>query len=483
MARSSASLSFSKSSSMELTCSAIRPSLRRSLPSPARMTLSMMAGTSRRAPRGSGCERDRRPRPGGRTPAAAAACRHSALPSHRRRVAGESEPCCAAPWPPGKHTGPNAGAGGGDPGGLATIIGSRRPQRHGPRTRGEQNAWQTRRARAPWPASARKRGALAQPGSPSYQAPEPFHGRPVSWVAVSIIMAGFLVGGLGLVFGPTWWLFWAGARRGDRRRAAGARDPHLRGLVLRIPAVSSRARRRRGPGQKCRRPPLGWRIRGRPPCPGTGIVPVRRRCAADDAARAGVHRHRGPPRRGARDAAPARRGPARHHQRARPLPRAGGLRPARPRPAGADRAGVLAPAPAGRLRVLVACRLRAADRGMALLRVPPPCPARPRQALASEPPGHLRRGAGPAPGRRPAHGHPARRGQERRRLVGLVGYQDRGRVAAGRGRRDLRAPGGLAPGVRPARSGFSPATCSPTSPPTPSAWPISLPRRPGAWAW
>ena len=53
-------------------------------------------------------------------------------------------------------------------------------------------------------------GALAQPVSPSYQAPEPFHGRPMSWVAVSIIMAGFLVGGLGLVFGPTWWLFWAG---------------------------------------------------------------------------------------------------------------------------------------------------------------------------------------------------------------------------------------------------------------------------------
>jgi hypothetical protein len=40
-----------------------------------------------------------------------------------------------------------------------------------------------------------------------------FHGRPVSWVAVSIIMAGFLVGGAGLVIGqrgPTWWLFWAG---------------------------------------------------------------------------------------------------------------------------------------------------------------------------------------------------------------------------------------------------------------------------------
>jgi len=35
------------------------------------------------------------------------------------------------------------------------------------------------------------------------------HGRPVSWVAVSLIMAAFLVGGLALIFGPIWWLFWA----------------------------------------------------------------------------------------------------------------------------------------------------------------------------------------------------------------------------------------------------------------------------------
>jgi len=54
-------------------------------------------------------------------------------------------------------------------------------------------------------------GALAQPGTGSYQAPEPYHGRTVSWVAVSIVMAGFLAGGLGLVFGPAWWLFWVGA--------------------------------------------------------------------------------------------------------------------------------------------------------------------------------------------------------------------------------------------------------------------------------
>jgi hypothetical protein len=46
------------------------------------------------------------------------------------------------------------------------------------------------------------------PGAPGHY--EPYHGRTVSWVAVSTIMAGFLAGGLALVFGPTWWLFWCG---------------------------------------------------------------------------------------------------------------------------------------------------------------------------------------------------------------------------------------------------------------------------------
>lgn len=42
----------------------------------------------------------------------------------------------------------------------------------------------------------------------------PFHGRRVSWVAVSIVMVGFVVGGFALLVGthgPTWWLFWTGA--------------------------------------------------------------------------------------------------------------------------------------------------------------------------------------------------------------------------------------------------------------------------------
>jgi hypothetical protein len=36
-----------------------------------------------------------------------------------------------------------------------------------------------------------------------------FHGRTVSWVAVSLIMAAFAIGGSALAVGPLWWLFWA----------------------------------------------------------------------------------------------------------------------------------------------------------------------------------------------------------------------------------------------------------------------------------
>ena len=35
-------------------------------------------------------------------------------------------------------------------------------------------------------------------------------GRPSSWMAVSVMLAGFILGGLGLVAGPSWPLFWAG---------------------------------------------------------------------------------------------------------------------------------------------------------------------------------------------------------------------------------------------------------------------------------
>lgn len=39
---------------------------------------------------------------------------------------------------------------------------------------------------------------------------EDFHGRPASWVASSIVIVGFIIGGIALPIGPTWWLFWTG---------------------------------------------------------------------------------------------------------------------------------------------------------------------------------------------------------------------------------------------------------------------------------
>ena len=51
-------------------------------------------------------------------------------------------------------------------------------------------------------------GLDAQIG-PSY-VHEEYHGRPASWVAVSIIIVGFAVGGIALPVGPIWWLFWLG---------------------------------------------------------------------------------------------------------------------------------------------------------------------------------------------------------------------------------------------------------------------------------
>ncbi len=40
--------------------------------------------------------------------------------------------------------------------------------------------------------------------------PDAHHGRRSSWVAVSIIIVGFIVGGVAMVPHPRWWLFWVG---------------------------------------------------------------------------------------------------------------------------------------------------------------------------------------------------------------------------------------------------------------------------------
>ncbi len=40
---------------------------------------------------------------------------------------------------------------------------------------------------------------------------EAHHGRPASWVCTSVVIVGFVIGGIALVPHPTWWLFWTGA--------------------------------------------------------------------------------------------------------------------------------------------------------------------------------------------------------------------------------------------------------------------------------
>ena len=45
------------------------------------------------------------------------------------------------------------------------------------------------------------RDASAHPGE---------HGRATSWATTAIVFVGFLIGGIALPIGPTWWLFWVG---------------------------------------------------------------------------------------------------------------------------------------------------------------------------------------------------------------------------------------------------------------------------------
>ncbi len=37
------------------------------------------------------------------------------------------------------------------------------------------------------------------------------HGKPMSWIAVTVVIIGFTVGGIAMVPHPTWWAFWLGA--------------------------------------------------------------------------------------------------------------------------------------------------------------------------------------------------------------------------------------------------------------------------------
>ena len=52
-------------------------------------------------------------------------------------------------------------------------------------------------------------GLDAQTG-PTYHHEE-YHGRPVSWVVSTLVVIGFVLGGIALCIGPSWVLFWVGA--------------------------------------------------------------------------------------------------------------------------------------------------------------------------------------------------------------------------------------------------------------------------------
>jgi hypothetical protein len=54
------------------------------------------------------------------------------------------------------------------------------------------------------------RGLDERASEPAWEHEE-YRGRPVSWVAVTIIIIGFIIGGIALPIGPVWALFWAGA--------------------------------------------------------------------------------------------------------------------------------------------------------------------------------------------------------------------------------------------------------------------------------
>ena len=40
---------------------------------------------------------------------------------------------------------------------------------------------------------------------------EAHHGRPASWMVTTVVIVGFIVGGIALCIGPSWVMFWLGA--------------------------------------------------------------------------------------------------------------------------------------------------------------------------------------------------------------------------------------------------------------------------------
>ena len=56
-------------------------------------------------------------------------------------------------------------------------------------------------------------GTDAAAVGPTYPVEHSEHnpGRPISWVSISVVIVGFVVGGVAFVPHPTWWAVWVGA--------------------------------------------------------------------------------------------------------------------------------------------------------------------------------------------------------------------------------------------------------------------------------
>lgn len=52
--------------------------------------------------------------------------------------------------------------------------------------------------------------AVTRPANQVTQHAAGHHGRTSSWIVVTIIVIGFIVGGVAMLIGPTWWVFWLG---------------------------------------------------------------------------------------------------------------------------------------------------------------------------------------------------------------------------------------------------------------------------------
>jgi hypothetical protein len=65
------------------------------------------------------------------------------------------------------------------------------------------------------PASGTVAGDIGEHGLDAQTGPsyghEAHHGRPTSWATTTIIVIGFIIGGIALPIGPNWVLFWIGA--------------------------------------------------------------------------------------------------------------------------------------------------------------------------------------------------------------------------------------------------------------------------------